>query len=172
MLLWVAGGVISLIGALCYAELATAYPHAGGDYHFLTRAFGRSVSFLFGWARMTIIQPGSIALQAYIIGDYMTQVTPLGPASSSIYAGTTVVLLTAINIAGIIQGKWTQNLLTVSTVAAVAARGRCTSVCARSSAEPIIRGRLLRAGRVPTPGRPGCPASVPAAARIRAQAHR
>ena len=41
-LLWIAGGVISLIGALCYAELATAYPNAGGDYYFVQRAFGRS----------------------------------------------------------------------------------------------------------------------------------
>src|SRR5512137_418796 len=46
-LLWIAGGVISLIGALCYAELATAYPNAGGDYYFLQRAFGRGLSFLF-----------------------------------------------------------------------------------------------------------------------------
>src|SRR5215207_10582905 len=49
---WVAGGVFSIIGALCYAELATAFPSAGGEYHFLQRAFGRPLSFLYGWARM------------------------------------------------------------------------------------------------------------------------
>ncbi|HEY5131548.1 MAG TPA: amino acid permease, partial [Bradyrhizobium sp.] len=49
---WLLGGIVSLIGALCYAELATAYPHAGGDYHFLTRAYGRKLSFLFAWARL------------------------------------------------------------------------------------------------------------------------
>ncbi|HVL40417.1 MAG TPA: amino acid permease, partial [Fimbriimonadaceae bacterium] len=85
MLLWLLGGGISLIGAFCYAELATAFPNVGGDYHFLSRSFGKSVSFLFAWARMTIIQPGSIALQAYIIGDYMSQVVPLGEASPSLY---------------------------------------------------------------------------------------
>ena len=54
---WVLGGGISLIGALCYAELAAAYPHAGGDYHYLTRAFGKNVAFLFGWARRQIPGP-------------------------------------------------------------------------------------------------------------------
>ena len=48
---WILGGIVSLIGALCYAELASAYPDAGGDYHFLQRAYGRSVSFLFGYCR-------------------------------------------------------------------------------------------------------------------------
>jgi APA family basic amino acid/polyamine antiporter len=74
---WILGGVVSLIGALCYAELATAYPHAGGDYHFLKRAYGRSVSFLFGWARFSVITTGSIALLAFVFGDYMQQALPL-----------------------------------------------------------------------------------------------
>ena len=56
MLAWVAGGVFALIGALCYAELATAYPSAGGDYHFLMRAYGRNLSFMFGWARAIVIR--------------------------------------------------------------------------------------------------------------------
>jgi amino acid transporter len=68
--MWVAGGVVSLIGALCYAELATTYPHTGGDYHFLTRAFGRNVSFLYAWARATVINTGSIALVVRV-GDYL-----------------------------------------------------------------------------------------------------
>ena len=66
---WVAGGAISLIGALCYAELAAAYPSPGGDYHYLARAFGIRLAFLFAWARITVIQTGSIALLAFVIGD-------------------------------------------------------------------------------------------------------
>jgi APA family basic amino acid/polyamine antiporter len=58
---WLLGGAVSLIGALCYAELVTTYPHAGGDYHFLTRAFGKRLAFLFAWARMLVMQTGSIA---------------------------------------------------------------------------------------------------------------
>ncbi|CAN5625716.1 amino acid permease [soil metagenome] len=116
ILLWCAGGVISLIGALCYAELTTAYPNAGGDYHFLKRAFGYSPAFLFAWARVMVIQTGSVAMMAFIIGDYLTEVYALGPYSSSIYAMAGVVLLTALNSAGIREGKWTQNLLSLTIV--------------------------------------------------------
>src|ERR1700741_536609 len=59
MLAWLIGGVISMVGALCYAELASTFPHAGGEYHFLRRAFGRRFAFLYGWSRLTIIQTGS-----------------------------------------------------------------------------------------------------------------
>ena len=78
MLAWVAGGVFALIGALCYAELATAYPSAGGDYHFLKRAYGRNLSFLFGWARAIVIVPGSIAFLSFLFGDYVARLLPLG----------------------------------------------------------------------------------------------
>src|SRR5918912_1612575 len=71
---WIAGGVFSIIGALCYAELATAFPSAGGEYHFLRKAFGPSLAFLYGWARMTVIVAGSIAVFAYLFGDYMSRV--------------------------------------------------------------------------------------------------
>src|SRR5262245_22063606 len=69
---WVLGGGVSLVGALCDTELASAYPHAGGDYHYLTRAFGPRLSFLFAWARMSVTQTGSIALLAFVFGDYAT----------------------------------------------------------------------------------------------------
>ena len=64
---WILGGVISLAGALCYAELATTYPHAGGDYHFIARAFGKHLSFLYAWAKATVINTGSIALLAFVV---------------------------------------------------------------------------------------------------------
>ena len=76
---------ISLIGALCYAELASTYPHAGGDYHFLTRAFGRDVSFLYGWARATVINTGSIALLAFVFGDYLSRLAAPRPAFGGAY---------------------------------------------------------------------------------------
>lgn len=109
---WILGGVISLMGALVYAELATAFPHPGGDYHFLQRAYGRRLSFLFGWARMTVIQTGSIAVLAFVFGDYAARVVSLGAQSPMIYAGLAVVVLTGLNIAGVRQGVVTQNLLT------------------------------------------------------------
>jgi APA family basic amino acid/polyamine antiporter len=113
---WVLGGVLSLIGALNYAELATTFPNAGGDYHFLTRAYGKDVSFFFAWARVMVITTGSIALLGFVFGDYMTKLLPLGPYSSAIYAALTVIVLTAINIAGLRESARTQNILTVLEV--------------------------------------------------------
>jgi amino acid transporter len=117
LLAWVAGGAISLIGALCYAELTTTYPHAGGDYHYLARAFGRRLAFLFGWARLTVIQTGSIALLAFVIGDYASRLLPLGGAGRpALYAALTVVAVTGINVVGTRQSKRAQNLLTAAEV--------------------------------------------------------
>src|SRR3954470_2663078 len=113
---WVAGGVFSIIGALCYAELATAFPSAGGEYHFLQRAFGRPLSFLYGWARMTVIVAGSIAVFAYLFGDYMTRIVSLGAHSSAIWAALVVGALTVVNYIGIREGKLTQNFFTVIEV--------------------------------------------------------
>lgn len=119
--LWVAGGLISLVGALCYAELATTYPNAGGDYHFLTRAYGRRLSFLFAWARIAVITTGSIAILGFTFGDYASNLLRLGPYSSAIYAVLAVLALTAINVAGIRETRGTQNILTVLLVVGVLA---------------------------------------------------
>ena len=113
---WVLGGVVSMIGALCYCELATAYPSAGGDYHFLHRAFGRKVSFLFAWSRFAVITTGSIALLAFVFGDYMSQVLPLGRYSAAIWGGASIVVLTWLNVRGVKQGAATQVALTVVEV--------------------------------------------------------
>ena len=119
LLLWVAGGVASFIGALVYAELVSSFPSAGGDYHFLMRAYGRPIAFLFAWARMTVMQTGSIALVSLVFGDYFTQLLPLGAYSSAIYAAAAIVVLTTLNVVGTWQGKTAQNLLTIAIVVAM-----------------------------------------------------
>ena len=111
--LWLAGGVISLVGALCYAELGSAYPNAGGEYFFLRRAYGGWLGFLFAWARMTVIQTGAIAAIAFVIGDYATQILPLGEKSSAIYAALAVAAITWLNIIGTTESKWLQNILAI-----------------------------------------------------------
>ena len=116
LLVWLAGGVMSLIGALCYAELASTYPNAGGDYSFIHRAFGGGMSFLFAWCRMTVIQTGSIAFLGFFVGDYLTVVYSLGRYSPALYAAITIAGLTAINLVGIRQGKWAQSLFTAAIV--------------------------------------------------------
>ncbi len=121
MTLWVAGGILSLIGACCYAELATAYPHSGGDYHYLTAAFGRPVGFLFGWAQLAVILTASIAQMAYVFADYADKIYPLGNAGSLATAIAVVMVLTAVNLLGVASGKWTQNVLTLAKVAGLLA---------------------------------------------------
>lgn len=113
---WLFGASLALVGALCYAELATTFPNAGGDYHFLTRAYGRDLSFFFAWARVLVITTGSIALLAFVFGDYMTRVLPLGDQSSTIYAVLIVVVLTAVNVAGLRESSRTQNVLSALLV--------------------------------------------------------
>lgn len=117
LLAWVLGGAVSLIGALCYAELSTTFPNAGGDYHFLSLAYGKRLAFLFAWARMSIIQTGSIAVLAYIFGDYLSQVVSLGTYSSVLYAALIVIVLTGINIAGIRMSTIAQKVFTSTEVA-------------------------------------------------------
>ncbi len=116
---WVLGGLLSFVGALTYAELATAYPSAGGDYSFLTRAYGRNVSFLFAWARSLVIVTGSIALLGFILGDYLTRLHSLGAYSSAIYAALATVLLTAVNIVGLRSSSRLQNVLTILEIGGV-----------------------------------------------------
>jgi amino acid transporter len=98
---WLAGGAVTLMGALCFAELSTALPNAGGDYHFLKTAYGRRVAFLFAWARFAIINTGTLALLGFVLGDYANSVWSLGPNGASWYALLTIVAMTAFNLKGL-----------------------------------------------------------------------
>ncbi len=121
LLVWLAGGAFALIGSLCYAELATAMPHEGGDYVYLSRAYGRPMGFLFAWCELWMIRSGAIGSLAFVFADYFNEVLPLGRHASLIYAGGAVALLTAVNVLGVTMGKWTQNLLTLAKVAGLLA---------------------------------------------------
>src|SRR5690606_4688302 len=70
MAAWLAGGAVMLIRALCDAGLGSTNPGAGGEYLYLTRAYGRWIGMLFAWARGTVIQTGAIAAVAFIYGQY------------------------------------------------------------------------------------------------------
>ena len=118
---WVLGGVGTLIGALVYAELAAAYPSTGGEYHFLTRAYGQGVGFLFAWARTTVIQTGAIAAICFVLGDYAQQIYSLGKYGSAIYGAAGLFIFTLVNIAGTYESKTAQNVLTVLEATALAA---------------------------------------------------
>jgi len=121
LLLWLAGGLISLVGALCYAELGSAHPNAGGEYFFLRRAYGGWLAFLFAWARMSVVQTGAIAAIAFVFGDYASRLLPLGPNSSAVYAAFAVIVITALNVLGTTQSKRVQNVLTAGLAIAILA---------------------------------------------------
>lgn len=121
MLIWLAGGFLALTGALCYAELATAYPRAGGDYVYLTRAYGRWAGYMFGWCQLAVVRPGDIALMAFIFARYAQTLYAPWADSRLFYAPAAIVVLTIINILNVKAGKWTQNLLTISKIVGLVA---------------------------------------------------
>jgi amino acid transporter len=121
LLIWLIGGLISIAGALCYAELATSHPHPGGEYHYLSKAFGKRIAFFYAWARSTVIITGSIAILAITLGDYMTTIWPLGPYSNYLWAMLSIVGTSALNLLGIRESTRTQNALTVLEVLGIMA---------------------------------------------------
>ncbi len=141
---WLLGGLVMLLGALCYAELATAYPDAGGEYYILSRGWGAPAGFLVAWSRMTVIQTGSLAILAYVFGDYVSSMLALGPTGPPALAAGVVVALTGVNVTGLKQGRWTQYLLTGGAVAAMSA--------------VIVAGLLLASGGEPAAGGGDAPA--------------
>lgn len=112
---WALCGLLSLLGALCYAELASTYPRIGGDYYFLSRAFGRWMGFLFGWAQLVAILTGSIGAMAFVFANYATALWPGGPPEV-VYAAAAVAALSLLNLLGVVFGKLTQNLLSLAKV--------------------------------------------------------
>ena len=117
LLIWGLGGLLSLCGAFGYAELGSAYPHEGGDYVYLSKAFGNWAGFLFGWLQMAVVRPGDIVVMAFAFATYGRAIydpwaNNTGAFTSQLYAATAVIILTLINIIGVRQGKWTQNILT------------------------------------------------------------
>jgi amino acid transporter len=136
---WLLGGVLSLLGAFCYAELATTYPRSGGDYEYLTRAYGPGLGFLFGWAQLCIILTGSIGAMAYAFADYGVGLWGLAPAANVWLAGGAVVVLSAINLLGVMAGKTTQNLLTAAKVLGLVAIVVTGLVCGAAGPSQVPR---------------------------------
>lgn len=114
--LWLLGGLITVIGSVCYAELGSARPDAGGEYAFLREAYGSKVALLFAWARCTVIQPGAIAAAAFVMGDYANVVWPLGAPGPGIYALASVIVFTLVNHVGTRPGKLVQKAVEVIVV--------------------------------------------------------
>lgn len=116
---WLLGGLVSLCGALVYAELASRYPHTGGEYSFLTRGLGRGTAFLFAWSRMTVIQTGAIAAVAFVFGDYASEILRLGEKSSAVWAAIGIAALTLLNLLGTPQTKTLQKVMEIVLISSL-----------------------------------------------------
>jgi len=127
--LWVLGGLMAMIGSLCFAELATAYPTASGEYVYLRRAYGPFAGFAFAWAQLTAVRTGaSLAPISYVFGEYANVLYEifakpwydLGPHAKLIFATAAITVLTVVNALGIQPGRRTQNVLTLAKVLGLA----------------------------------------------------
>jgi amino acid transporter len=141
--IWALGGVLSLCGALGYAELATALPRAGGDVVYLGRAYGRWAGFLFGWMQTLIVRPGDIAVMAFAFATHARAALGPGAPGTQALAAAAVIGLTGANLLGVRAGKWTQNVLTLvkvggllAVIAAAALAGDRSATAAASTPEP------------------------------------
>jgi len=117
ILVWVIGGVVSLLGALSVAELGAAMPEAGGQYVYLTRAYGPAWGYLYGWTSGVVINPASIAAIAVGFATYFGFFVPLADAGTKIVAVLSIVALTVLNSLGVRLGAVTQNVLTLIKMA-------------------------------------------------------
>jgi APA family basic amino acid/polyamine antiporter len=138
VLVWLAGGLLTLAGALTYAELGAMFPRAGGQYHYLKEAYGPLPAFLFGWASFLVIMTGGIATLAVGFGEYLGAFLPFFSTSHVLFrvplggltwsvsggqlAGSLVIaLLTAVNCLGLREGAGVQNAVTVLKIGSIVA---------------------------------------------------
>ena len=120
LLLWVGAGVLTLIGALCYAELGARRPHAGGSYVYLREAFGPLAGFLFGWTMLLVIYSGSTAFVAKIFASYASTLFGLSPAWAMPLTVGALVFVAGLNLFGLKLGARIQNLFALLKLLAVA----------------------------------------------------
>jgi APA family basic amino acid/polyamine antiporter len=120
LLAWATGGVIALIGALCYAELGTRRPNAGGGYVYLREAFGLVVAFVYGWNLLVVNHSGSLAAVATVFVQYAAAAFGAKIDNPGPWAVGTIVFLAGVNWFGIRAGSLAQNILTVLKLAAIA----------------------------------------------------
>ncbi|HEY8181370.1 MAG TPA: amino acid permease, partial [Thermoanaerobaculia bacterium] len=142
---WVAGGVIALLGAFAYAELAALRPEVGGQYAYLRDAYHPSVAFLYGWALLLVVQTGGMAAVGVTFGKYFVQLTGTRIPDTAI-AVIALAILTIINCLGVRSGSNTQSALMLLKLAAIATliavgfmyRGAPPSAAAASSHDDLI----------------------------------
>ncbi|GLQ95609.1 APC family permease [Dyella mobilis] len=152
--LWAIGGLLTLTGVLCYAELGARRPQAGGIYIYLREAFGPLPAFLFGWTMALINYPGSVAAVATTFADYACRAAGLPGLWVKPFAVGAIAFIVGVNFFGIRAGAWMQNLFTVLKLAAITmlivvglamAHGHLGSVAEVDVAHPVPPGAWIGA---------------------------
>jgi APA family basic amino acid/polyamine antiporter len=116
LLVWIVGGVLSLLGALTYAELAARNPEAGGLYCYIRDAFGRAPAFLYGWCLFLVIASGSVAALARVFSEYLARVLPISPVVQTFVAVLVIAIVTVVNVWGTRKSSDLQNWTTLVKV--------------------------------------------------------
>ena len=135
---WLVGGLLSLMGALSYAELGSMDPGAGGLYAYIRDAFGPFPAFLYGWTLFFVIGAGTVATLSVAAADYMTQFTPMSSTQKSIIAVTLIVVMAVINVRGTKGSASVQNLATAIKVIAILAMSAVLFVLGEGSTLPAV----------------------------------
>jgi len=123
LLIWLLGGVLSLLGALTYAELAAANPEAGGLYCYIRDAFGRLSAFLYGWSLLLVIASATIAALAHAFAAYLEEIIPLSAAGHFIVPILMIATVTVVNIWGTRKSSDLQNVTTLLKVGIIVVLG-------------------------------------------------
>jgi len=136
LLAWLLTGVITLMAALSFGELASMMPNAGGQYNFVTRIYGKRMGFVYGWAVFSVIQTGVIAAVAMafakhlgiftwnhekVVFSFVSFGTTFKLLAGQLIAIGSIFLLTLINSLGIQEGKWIQRIFTLAKLIALSA---------------------------------------------------
>jgi len=123
LIAWLVGGILSLLGALTYAELAAANPEAGGLYCYIRDGFGRLPAFLYGWSLFLVIASATIAALAHAFTTYLQEIIPLSPGQPSAVAVLVIAVVTAVNVWGTRKSSDLQNVTTLIKVGIVLVLG-------------------------------------------------
>ncbi|HEX7025173.1 MAG TPA: amino acid permease, partial [Gemmatimonadales bacterium] len=116
---WILGGVVAMLGAFIFGELAARVPRVGGGYAYLRDAFGPLPAFLYGWALLLIMATGAIAAVAFTFASYSAAMFGFGETLIPWVAMGAIVLLTLLNCLGVRPAAWTQNAFTLLKLAAL-----------------------------------------------------
>ncbi|KAF7491845.1 Large neutral amino acids transporter small subunit 2 [Sarcoptes scabiei] len=156
LVIWVLCGLISTIGAICYAELGTSIPKSGGDYAYIREAFGPLPSFLFLWVALLIINPCSNAIAAMTFANYILQslypVCEPPPNAVRLIAASVIVLLTFVNCYNVKWATRVQDSFTFAKILALIIIIVCGAIQLYQGHDEYLRLPESMEGTVTSPG--------------------